>query len=324
MPSKHNNPPSWLPSLLGLLLAAALAGCDREPVKTVVLSPPAGTAEQATSPASAPQAAVLPGAPAAPPVAVAPPPGATSLPAGAASPPSAAAAPPAQTPAAPAAASASAPTTAGPLDAAPVAAAPRAAASAPQARSPGEPPPPESVAPVAKAPGAMMPAYQGPLGDPEGARLLAARPLLVPVAGVPPTTLADHYRDRRGDRVHEAMDIMATRGTPVVAVDDGHVAKLFTSRGGGLTVYHFDPSQRLAYYYAHLDRYAEGLKEGSPVRRGQVIGYVGFTGNANEHAPHLHFAVFRLGADRRWWEGEPVNPYPAFRHARPAELVAAR
>ena len=119
------------------------------------------------------------------------------------------------------------------------------------------------------------------------------------------------FADARGGRPHEALDIAAPRGTPVHAVDDGNVAKLFTSVPGGLTVYQFDPSGRIAYYYAHLDRYADGLKEGAALRRCDVIGYVGSTGNASAEAPHLHFAVFGLGLERRWWEGVAINPHPA-------------
>lgn len=153
--------------------------------------------------------------------------------------------------------------------------------------------------------------------DPEGERLLAQRTLVMPVVGVLPTSLHDMFNDKRGgNRPHEAIDIMARKGTPVVAVDDGKIAKLFTSKPGGLTVYHFDPQGRLAYYYAHLDRYADGLKEGMPVQRGQVLGYVGVSGNAPPGAPHLHFAIFKLGPDKRWWQGTPVNPFEALRRAR--------
>ena len=154
--------------------------------------------------------------------------------------------------------------------------------------------------------------------DPEGERLLAQRSLVVPVLGVQTTALRNMFDEQRGGgRPHEAIDILAARGTPVVAVDDGTIAKLFLSKPGGLTVYHFDMEGRLAYYYAHLDRYADGLKEGMPVKRGQVLGYVGTTGNAPPDAPHLHFAVFRLGMQKHWWEGTPVNPYEALRHATP-------
>ena len=140
---------------------------------------------------------------------------------------------------------------------------------------------------------------------------LEERDLLLPVEGVSRSALHDTYSDsRRGGRTHEALDIMAPRGTPVHAVDDGRVAKLFTSKAGGLTLYQFDPSGQFTYYYAHLDRYANRLREGEAVRRGDLIGYVGSTGNASPDAPHLHFAVFRLGPEREWWKGEPINPFP--------------
>ena len=142
------------------------------------------------------------------------------------------------------------------------------------------------------------------------ARMLAARQLTIPVAGVSARSLADTYNDRRGSKPHDAIDISAPRGTPVLAADDGRIVKLFSSVPGGLTVYQFDPEQRVAYYYAHLDRYAEGLREGEPVRRGDILGYVGTTGNAPADAPHLHFAIFVLGPERQWWKGTPINPYP--------------
>jgi murein DD-endopeptidase MepM/ murein hydrolase activator NlpD len=138
----------------------------------------------------------------------------------------------------------------------------------------------------------------------------APRPMIIPVAGVAPAAIRDMFDDARGGRRHEAIDIMASRGTPVIAADDGVVQKLFTSVAGGLTVYEFDPDQRFCYYYAHLDGYAAGLHEGQPVRRGEILGYVGTTGNAPKDAPHLHFALIRLDPDRRWWKGTYVNPYP--------------
>jgi murein DD-endopeptidase MepM/ murein hydrolase activator NlpD len=121
----------------------------------------------------------------------------------------------------------------------------------------------------------------------------------------------DQRRDG-GSRGHEAVDILAPRHTPVRAVDDGTVAKLFTSKAGGITLYQFDPTGRFCYYYAHLDRYAEGLREGQRISRGDVIGYVGTTGNAPANTPHLHFAVYELTADKRWWEGRPLDPYLIF------------
>ncbi len=168
-----------------------------------------------------------------------------------------------------------------------------------------------------------LPAVRNP-GDPEGARLLAQRALEVPVAGIHPTALSDNYEQSRGSRKHEAIDIMAPMGTPVVAVDDGRIAKLFTSKAGGLTIYQFDPQARLAYYYAHLQRYAASVREGQDVRRGDLIGYVGVSGNSAANAPHLHFAVFKLGNPPKWWQGEAVNPYPALAVAEPADQVAVR
>jgi murein DD-endopeptidase MepM/ murein hydrolase activator NlpD len=103
---------------------------------------------------------------------------------------------------------------------------------------------------------------------------------------------------------------MAPKGTKVVAAADGKVVKLFTSKPGGLTIYQFDPTEKYAYYYAHLDHYADGLKEGADIKRGDTIGYVGVTGNADPNAPHLHFAVFELTPEKQWWKGTPVDPYP--------------
>ena len=135
--------------------------------------------------------------------------------------------------------------------------------------------------------------------------------LLLPVQGVSAAELTDTYTDARSEgRSHDAIDIMAAKGTPVLAVADGYVEKLFTSERGGLTIYQFEPSGRYAYYYAHLDRYADGLAEKQQIRRGEVIGYVGATGNASPDAPHLHFAIFQLGPEKQWWKGTPINPYP--------------
>lgn len=135
--------------------------------------------------------------------------------------------------------------------------------------------------------------------------------LLVPVEGIKAAQLSDNFDQPRGtERHHEALDIMAPTGTKVIAVADGKVVKLFNSKPGGLTVYQFDPTEKYAYYYAHLDRYAEGLKEGAVVKRGDLIGYVGATGNANPAAPHLHFAVVELTPEKQWWKGTPINPFP--------------
>lgn len=139
---------------------------------------------------------------------------------------------------------------------------------------------------------------------------LAERGLSIPVDGVTRDQLTRSFDDRRGsDRLHQAIDILAPRHTPVRAVEDGTIARLFNSRAGGITVYQFDPTERYCYYYAHLERYAEGLQEGQHVRQGQVIGYVGTSGNAPPGTPHLHFAVYRLTGEKRWWEGTPIDPY---------------
>ncbi|WP_296952545.1 M23 family metallopeptidase [uncultured Massilia sp.] len=140
---------------------------------------------------------------------------------------------------------------------------------------------------------------------------IPAGQLMVPVEGIAFAQLSDNYDQPRGrERHHEALDIMAPKGTPVRATADGKVAKLFTSKPGGLTVYQFDPTEKYAYYYAHLDRYADGLQEGATLKRGDLVGYVGSTGNADPNAPHLHFAVFELTPEKQWWKGTPVNPYP--------------
>lgn len=138
---------------------------------------------------------------------------------------------------------------------------------------------------------------------------LRARRLVVPVAGVPAANLVGSFADSRGGRVHEALDIAAPRGTPVLAADDGTVLKLFTSRAGGLTIYVADPGRKLIYYYAHLDAYAPALREGQAVAKGQQIGTVGTSGNAPPNTPHLHFAILRNDDMTRWWTGTPLDPY---------------
>ena len=156
--------------------------------------------------------------------------------------------------------------------------------------------PPEPVA------GAGMSA--NPLGE------LRNRSLTLPVQGIKRDELRDTFNETRGDaRKHEAMDVLAPRNTPVLAVEDGTIAKLFRSNAGGITIYQFDPTSNYCYYYAHLEKYADGLNEGDTVKRGQVLGYVGTTGNAPRDTPHLHFAIFKLGEDKKWWEGTPIDPY---------------
>jgi murein DD-endopeptidase MepM/ murein hydrolase activator NlpD len=132
-----------------------------------------------------------------------------------------------------------------------------------------------------------------------------------PLTGLTVAGLRDNFEEVHGGHAHEAIDIMAARGTPVHAVVPGRIRKLFLSKAGGNTVYEFDEAGLYCYYYAHLDRYAEGLQEGSVVERGGVIGYVGSTGNASLEAPHLHFAVYELGPGKEWWKGKAINPFPA-------------
>ena len=168
----------------------------------------------------------------------------------------------------------------------------------------------------AERPRQNEPSAAATVGVEEGSEVeeLRERDLEIPVKGVDDDDLRDTFSDARGQgRAHEAIDIIAARGTPVLAVEDGTIAKLFNSQGGGgITIYQFDPAQIFTYYYAHLDSYAPGLREGQLVRRGETIGYVGSTGNASPGAPHLHFAIFRLTPERKWWKGEPINPYTVF------------
>lgn len=172
---------------------------------------------------------------------------------------------------------------------------------------------PAPVAPprgdVAVAPTtAAAPAAGSSMAD---ADYLRARELMVPVAGVASGRLSDSFSAARdgGARTHNALDILAPRGTPVLAADDGRVFKVGENRLGGLTVYLLDAAERFIYYYAHLNGYRDGLRDGMPVARGDVLGYVGTTGNAPENTPHLHFQAMRFRRDR-YWDGQPVNPRP--------------
>ncbi len=138
----------------------------------------------------------------------------------------------------------------------------------------------------------------------------------IPVANMKLADLRDTFNQARGtERRHEATDILAPRGTPVLAVEDGTIKKLFLSKPGGITIYLSDPTEHYIFYYAHLQGYANDLKEGAAVRKGQVIGYVGTTGNAPPNTPHLHFAISLLGPDKKWWKGTPIDPYPFLREA---------
>jgi len=140
--------------------------------------------------------------------------------------------------------------------------------------------------------------------------------ITIPVLGIAASQLKPTFNQARAGHVHHALDILAPRGTAVVAAVDGTIRRLFTSGAGGITIYEFDGDEALVYYYAHLDRYADGIREGMRVRQGDVIGYVGTTGNAPESTPHLHFAIGRLTAAKKWWESEAIDPYPIL--TRPA------
>lgn len=176
------------------------------------------------------------------------------------------------------------------------------------------PPPAPATTPVPADTSATPPAPDAGGAAPAPAPTSAAGALLLPVQGINADQLQDTFTDARSEgRVHDAIDILAPNGTPVLAVADGTVEKLFDSVRGGLTVYQFEPSGRYCYYYAHLDRYADGLAEKKTIKRGEVIGYVGSTGNASPEAPHLHFEIHVLGPEKQWWKGESINPYPVLK-----------
>jgi murein DD-endopeptidase MepM/ murein hydrolase activator NlpD len=147
----------------------------------------------------------------------------------------------------------------------------------------------------------------------EDAARLRERRLAMPVAGARAAEVRDAFADGRGERLHLAVDIMAPRGTPVLSADDGRLLKLRSNALGGITIYAVDPHERFVYYYAHLDRYRDGLTEGMAVQRGDTLGYVGTTGNAPPDVPHLHFQVARLTDARRYWDGVPIDPLPYLR-----------
>jgi murein DD-endopeptidase MepM/ murein hydrolase activator NlpD len=136
------------------------------------------------------------------------------------------------------------------------------------------------------------------------------REMMIPVSGIAVSALHDNYNEMRGARTHEALDILAPRGAPVLSATPGRVLKLFNSKAGGLMVYAADSTEHFILMYAHLDAYQPGLADGQPLRRGQQIGIVGTTGNAPPGVPHLHFAIARSSDVKQWWKGAPVNPFP--------------
>ncbi|HKG45710.1 MAG TPA: M23 family metallopeptidase [Pyrinomonadaceae bacterium] len=150
-----------------------------------------------------------------------------------------------------------------------------------------------------------------PTPTPEPANFVGRVNLIIPVAGVQPEQLLDTFDDARSEgRVHDAIDIPAAAETPVLAAADGKILKLFQSERGGTTIYQLNADQQLIFYYAHLSRYADGLAEGDIVKPGQVIAYVGDTGNAGPGNYHLHFSIAVVSDPKRYWEGTNINPYP--------------
>jgi len=173
-----------------------------------------------------------------------------------------------------------------------------------------------SAAPPAPLPAATAPAPSARVLAPVAtAGDVARESLRMPIDGTNVETWKGGFDERRGGgrRGHEAVDILSPRNTPVHAVENGSIARIFESKAGGHTIYQFNPGGTRIYYYAHLERYAAGLHEGEPVTQGEVIGYVGTSGNAPPNAPHLHFAVFELGTDKRWWKGQALDPYLVFK-----------
>lgn len=143
---------------------------------------------------------------------------------------------------------------------------------------------------------------------------LRARHLLLPIDGISTEILKGSFYETRGDSKHGAVDILAPRNTPVRALEDGTIAKLFVSRFGGNTIYQIDPSGEYVYYYAHLEGYEPTIKEGGKVKRGQVIGFVGTSGNAPPNTPHLHLSISILTPEKKWWQAHAIDPYEIYKH----------
>lgn len=174
------------------------------------------------------------------------------------------------------------------------------------------PTPLEEPAPITPAPPSSAVAIPSvgvnPIED------LRNRHLTLPLKGAVPDDVHDMFNQPRGGtRRHEAIDMLAPRNTPVIAVEDGTIARLFNSQAGGITLYQSDPTNTYIYYYAHLEKYADGLREGQKVKRGDLLGYVGTTGNAPRDTPHLHFAIFKMDDKKQWWQGTAVDPFQVLR-----------
>jgi len=185
--------------------------------------------------------------------------------------------------------------------------------------TPLAPAPLPAAAPSAPSPAGVnsrrVPTHAGPRSDgvsDDDLAALWARQLRVPVDGLRRDQVRDSYTARRDGGIHAALDLLAPRGTPVRAADDGTIGRLADGPVGGIAIYASDPEARFVYYYAHLDRLAVGVAVGRRIAKGDVIGYVGTTGNAPRDTPHLHFQVMKRAAGRAWWSGPPINPMTFF------------
>lgn len=174
-----------------------------------------------------------------------------------------------------------------------------------RARTRIDPVPAQAQAPDGTA---LSPPALSPAGD-DAASILVAKQLMVPVEGVTPDGVSDTYNAPRAGGAHRALDILAPRGTPVLAADGGRIFKLRSNANGGITIYAIDREERFIYYYAHLERYRDGLREGDLLEAGDVIGYVGTSGNAPPNVPHLHFQIMRYRGDGKYWDGDPIDPH---------------
>jgi len=177
--------------------------------------------------------------------------------------------------------------------------------------------PDPTAGPIALGPQPNAPSTGGssaPAVVPGDIQALKGQGMVIPVAGVEAKNLIDSFDDMRGGtRRHSALDIMAQRNTPVLAATSGRILKLHNSAAGGLSIYESDPTSRFVLMYGHLESYRSGLREGAAVKRGDIIGFVGSTGNANPLAPHLHFQIMRNDNLKEWWKGTPLNPFPVYR-----------